>query len=63
MLRVKLEREKRGWTRTRLGFEAQIHPSEIGKLEAGKIFPYPKWKNKLSEVFGISGEELFNEVT
>lgn len=61
-LRLSVERERRGWSKTRLGFECKIANSIIGKLEAGKLYPYPAYKNRLSEVFGIDGDELFKEV-
>lgn len=62
MLRLTLEREKKGWTKMKLGFEAEMHPNIIGKLESKKIFPYPKWKNQLAQVFGVPADELFEEV-
>ena len=62
MLRITLERQKRGWNKTQLAFEARLHPTIIGQLEAKKLFPYPAYKEKLSRVFGISGDELFQEV-
>lgn len=61
-IRLTIEREQKGWTKMKLGFETDIHPSVIGKLEAGKIFAYEPWKEKLSKVFGISSDELFKEV-
>ena len=62
MLRLTKEREAKGWSRTQLGYEARIHPADIGKLEAGKIFPYESFKRKLEKIFLIPGDELFKEV-
>jgi len=62
VLRLTQEREKRGWNKTQLAFEARLHPTIIGQLEAGKLFPYPSYKEKLSKVFDIPGDELFKEV-
>lgn len=62
MLRLTREREKRGWSKARLSYEAHIHPSDIGKLEAGKIFLYPSFQKKLEQVFSLSAEELFKKV-
>ena len=61
MLRLTKEREKRGWSRTQLGYEARIHPATIGKLESAKIFPYENYKRKLEKVFLIPGNKLFEE--
>ena len=62
MFRLTQERENRGWSKTTLGYEARIHPATIGKLESGKIFPYPSFKRKLEKVFLIPGDDLFKEV-
>lgn len=62
MLRLTLEREKRGWNKTQLAFEARLHPSIIGQLEAGKLYAYPAYKKRLASVFGIPAEMLFEEV-
>ena len=62
MIRLTLEREKKGWTKMRLGFEAGLHPSLIGQLEAGKIYAYPAYRKKLENVFGIPADEIFQEV-
>ena len=63
MLRLTLEREKRGWTKFQLATKASVHPSVIGQLEAEKLHPYPSYVEKLAEVFNIPGEELFKEVS
>jgi ribosome-binding protein aMBF1 (putative translation factor) len=62
MLRLTLEREKLKLTKTSLGAEVGLHPAVIGKLEAGKIYAYKPWKEKLSNFFEIPDEELFKEV-
>ena len=62
MLRLTLEREKRGWSKAELAYEVRLHPSIIGQLEAGKLFPYQAYRDKLGKVFGIPGDELFKEV-
>ncbi|MCL5779594.1 MAG: helix-turn-helix transcriptional regulator [Firmicutes bacterium] len=61
MLRLTVERKKRGWTKTELAFRAQLHPSTIGKLESGELKPFPKYKRVLSEIFEVPAEELFNQ--
>lgn len=61
MLRLTVEREKRGLTRARLGALANIHPAEIGRMESKRV-PYKPWIERLGKVFDIPGEELFKEV-
>lgn len=62
MLRLTLEREKKGWNKTQLAYEVRLHPCIIGQLEAKKLFPYEAYKKKLGKVFGIPGDKLFEEV-
>lgn len=62
MFLITHEREKRRWTKTELAFKSKIHPSVIGQLESGKMFPYPGYKKKLSEALEIPEDDLFKEV-
>ena len=62
MLRLTMERLKRGWTKTELAFESRIHPADIGKMESGKAFAYRPHREKLEAVFCIPADELFQEV-
>lgn len=62
MLRLTVERKSRGLTKAKLGALADIHPVEIGRLEAGRIKPYHTWEKRLEEVFEIPANELFEEV-
>ena len=62
MLRLTEERLKLGISKMELGFLTRIHPADIGKLESGKIYPYPGFKKKLSEALGVDGDKLFEEV-
>lgn len=40
-----------------------LHPTVIGSLESGKMYPWPKYKKLLGEFFGLDGEVLFEEVS
>lgn len=55
-------RQSKGWSRAELGRRARIHPADIGKLEAGRIFPWPAWRQRLAEALEIPAAELFREV-
>lgn len=61
-LRLAEERQRRGWSRCELARRAKMHPADVGKLEAGKIFPYPAWRRRLAEALGVPEEVLFEEV-
>lgn len=44
---------------------ARMHPADVGKLEAGKVWPYPGWRRRLARALGwplSRGGELFEEV-
>lgn len=62
MLRLTLERGKRGWSQAELARRTGIHPSTISNLEAGKWHPWPKYKRLLAQVLHVKGELLFMPV-
>lgn len=62
MLRIAHERRRRGWSQVQVTLKTGIDPGNLSKLELGKLYPYPGWKQKLAEAFGIPGDELFQEV-
>ncbi|MGE5508940.1 MAG: helix-turn-helix domain-containing protein [Chitinophagales bacterium] len=62
MFRVEQERQLRGWSQAEVARRTGIHPVTICQLEAGKIHPYPGWKERLSKVLGIPEDELFQLV-
>ena len=62
MLRLTLEREKRGWNKYQAAAKVGLHPSVYGQLENQRIFPYPAYQKKLENVFKIPAKKLFEEV-
>lgn len=62
MLRMGVERAKKGLSFTDLSYKVQIHPATLGKLEAEKMIAYEPHKKKLSKFFGVPAEELFEDV-
>jgi transcriptional regulator with XRE-family HTH domain len=60
MLRISLEREKRGWSKTRLGIRADVNPVSIGQIELGRVPAWPAWRKRISQALGVSVEELFD---
>lgn len=63
MLRLTVERVKRGWTKVELGRQARINPVDIGRIENGWVKAFPAWQSRLSETLGVPAEELFKEVS
>jgi transcriptional regulator with XRE-family HTH domain len=59
------ERERRGWSRAELARRAQLHPTQIGQIEAGRLVPYPVQLLRIAAALGIaegSAGQLMEEV-
>lgn len=52
-------REKRGLSKQKLSQITGISPSNIYHIETGKLFPYPGWRQRISDALGVSELELF----
>ena len=63
MVRLKVERLKRGWSQQDLAFHARMASADISRLERGWARPYPNQARRLADILGISEEELLQEVT
>lgn len=61
MIRLELERRKRDLTQEQLGSVVKIQGADICRIEKG-FRAYPSHLKKLSECFGISGEQLLRKV-
>lgn len=59
VLRLTVERKRRGLSQAQSSRIADIHPATLSRLEAGKAFPYEGWRRRLERALGVSGEELF----
>lgn len=59
MLRLVLERKRRGWSQMEVCLKTGIHPATLSRLERQQMAVYPGWKQRLAEAFGIPGDELF----
>ncbi|MCR4442724.1 MAG: helix-turn-helix transcriptional regulator [Peptococcaceae bacterium] len=60
-MRVTKEREKKGWSKGELSRRSGVGLSEISRIEAGKLFPYPGWRRKIADALGKPEEVLFPE--
>lgn len=62
MLRLTVERQKRGWSQAELGRRTGIDAASISRLEAGKLYAYAGWRQRLGQVLKMPGDSLFKEV-
>ncbi|HHY35950.1 MAG TPA: helix-turn-helix transcriptional regulator [Firmicutes bacterium] len=62
MLRMKLERLRRGWSLTQLCVRTGIEPASLSKIERG-IWPCgPGWRKRIAQALEVPEEALFEEV-
>lgn len=57
MLRLQLEREKKGWTRKHLAERAAMAGGDVGKIENGRALAYPSQLKKLARALGLRVSE------
>jgi transcriptional regulator with XRE-family HTH domain len=63
MIRLKLERLKRGWTQVDLAFHAKVAVAEISRMETGRVsHPYPGHAQRLAAALGLSSTEILEAV-
>ena len=62
VLKMRVERERRGWSLTDLTVKTGIDSSSLSMCERGLLPIYPGWRRRLVEVFGMPEAELFTEV-
>ena len=60
ILQLKRERERRGWSQADVAkkIDDAVTPHMVGRWERGEIFPSPRSRQRLSEIFKMSLEEL-----
>ena len=56
--RLRQERERRGWTQSEVAERLRTTRINVGRWENGQTFPSPYYRQKLSELFGKSLQEL-----
>ena len=62
MLRLRLERLRRGWNQTALAFHAEMSAPEVSRIETARMRPYPSQMEKLSRALGLDPEVLLQEM-
>jgi transcriptional regulator with XRE-family HTH domain len=62
VLRIKVERIKRGLSQTQLGAAANIAASDISRIETGRFRPYKRQLARLARVLKLKPEQLLEAV-
>lgn len=52
-------RQAKGLTQFELAKRANVGQSVISALETGKVWPYPKWRQRLAVALEMSETDLF----
>ena len=61
MNNLKEMRKQRGLSQLKLAHLTGIQPSEISRVENGRLIPYPSWRTRLARALGATEHELFPE--
>jgi transcriptional regulator with XRE-family HTH domain len=62
LLRIRAERQRRGWRQLDLAFRADVPLSELSRIETGQTKPYPAYRDRLAKALGLKPDELTQEV-
>lgn len=62
MTRLKFERLNRKWTQFDLAYHSRVQPSEISKIETGRLTPTRASQDRLGRALGIDPAQLLDEV-
>jgi transcriptional regulator with XRE-family HTH domain len=57
VIRLTVERMRRGWTKARLARAAGLDQSLLSKIEAGRVLPYACELERLAAAIGIEPSE------
>jgi transcriptional regulator with XRE-family HTH domain len=58
LLRIRAERQRRGWRLLDLAYHANVPVSELSRIETGQARAYPAYASRLSAVLNVPEEEL-----
>ncbi|SDD22597.1 helix-turn-helix domain-containing protein [Halanaerobium congolense] len=59
---LKRLRKQKGFSQLELSYETRISPPDISKMERNKVFPHPKWREKLAEALEVEEEKIFPKI-
>jgi transcriptional regulator with XRE-family HTH domain/Tol biopolymer transport system component len=58
VLRLRHERERRGWSRNYIAEQIEVDMITVGRWERGERMPHPQYRQKLCALFEMSAQEL-----
>ncbi len=61
MLRLKVERLKRGWSQTHVSMRTGIAAADVSAVERGRRYSHPGWRRRLAAAFRLPEDVLFAE--
>ena len=62
MVRMKLERLRRGWNQVTESYKAAVPVSDISRFENGRALPYPAQRQRLARVLELDPATLLDDV-
>ena len=62
VLRMKVERLKHGWSQSELAYFARMSPSDVSRIEKGRMAPYPVQTRKLAAALHLDPATLTERV-
>jgi transcriptional regulator with XRE-family HTH domain len=62
MYQIRIERQQRRWSLTKVSGFTGISASDISQIERGLIPVYPSWRRRLAIAFQMSEHQLFTPV-
>jgi transcriptional regulator with XRE-family HTH domain len=62
VLRLQMERLRRGWTQVDLAYRAKVTPSEISRIERGQGTPYANQGKRLAKALRLRPNQLLETV-
>ena len=61
MIRMKVERLRRGWSQQDLGYHARVQATDISRIERGRLIPYDSQADRLAKALGITPAQLLEQ--
>jgi transcriptional regulator with XRE-family HTH domain len=62
MFRMRLERQRRGWTLQQLSVRTGINPGDLSLIEREQIPVFPAWRSRIAGAFRRSEAFLFRRI-
>ena len=62
MYKITFHRGRLGWSKNKLARVTRLTPGDVGKIESGRLIPYPSQIKKIADAFGVTVENLANEL-